>query len=49
MKITNVRTVVVEANYGWTLVRVYTDEDITGLGKSFLVPSLLQGGIGHDR
>lgn len=40
MKITNVRTAVVEANYDWTFIRVYTDEDITGLGESFLAPGL---------
>jgi gluconate/galactonate dehydratase len=31
---------VVEANYDWTFVRVYTDEGITGLGESFLAPDL---------
>lgn len=40
MKITDVRTAVVEANYDWTFVRVYTDEDITGLGESFVAPGL---------
>lgn len=27
MKITDVRTAVVEANYDWTFTRVYTDEE----------------------
>ena len=40
MKITDVRTAVVEANYDWTFVRVYTDGGITGLGESFLAPGL---------
>lgn len=40
MKITDVRTAVVEANYDWTFTRIYTDEGITGLGESFLAPGL---------
>ena len=40
MKITDVRTAVVEANYDWTFIRVYTDEGTTGLGESFLAPGL---------
>lgn len=40
MKITDVRTAVVEANYDWTFIRVYTDEGLTGLGESFLSPGL---------
>ncbi|MDQ3911325.1 MAG: mandelate racemase/muconate lactonizing enzyme family protein [Actinomycetota bacterium] len=40
MKITDVRTAVVEANYDWTFIRVRTDEGITGLGESFLAPGL---------
>jgi L-alanine-DL-glutamate epimerase-like enolase superfamily enzyme len=32
LEITDVKTAVVEANYYWTFVRVYTDEGITGLG-----------------
>ena len=40
MKITDVRTAVVEANYDWTYTRIYTDEGITGLGESFLAPAL---------
>ncbi|MDQ3303144.1 MAG: mandelate racemase/muconate lactonizing enzyme family protein [Actinomycetota bacterium] len=41
MKITDIRTAVVEANYDWTYTRVYTDEDITGIGESFLAPGLV--------
>lgn len=41
MKITDVRTAVVEANYDWTFVRVYTDDEgITGTGECFLAPGL---------
>ena len=40
MKITDVRTAVVEANYDWTFIRVYTDEGTTGIGESFLAPGL---------
>lgn len=42
MKITDVRTAVVEANYDWTFIRVYTDEGIYGTGESFLAPGLTQ-------
>jgi L-alanine-DL-glutamate epimerase-like enolase superfamily enzyme len=40
LKITDVRTAVVEANYDWTYTRIYTDEGITGIGESFLAPGL---------
>jgi hypothetical protein len=36
LKITNVRTAVVEANYDWTFTRIYTDEGITDLGEGSL-------------
>jgi L-alanine-DL-glutamate epimerase-like enolase superfamily enzyme len=35
MKITDVKTASVQANYLWTFVRVYTDEGITGLGECY--------------
>ncbi|MBV9452664.1 MAG: hypothetical protein JOZ19_00870 [Rubrobacter sp.] len=41
LKITDVRTAVVEASYGWTFIRVYTDEELLGLGESFLAPGLM--------
>jgi L-alanine-DL-glutamate epimerase-like enolase superfamily enzyme len=41
LKITDLRTAVVEANYDWTFIRVYTDEDIVGIGESFLAPGLV--------
>ena len=40
MKITGIKTAVVEANYDWTFVRVYTDEGTSGLGESFTAPGL---------
>lgn len=40
MKIVDVRTAVVEANYEWTYVRVYSDDGLTGLGESFCAPGL---------
>ncbi|MEO8659717.1 MAG: mandelate racemase/muconate lactonizing enzyme family protein [Bryobacteraceae bacterium] len=40
MKITNVTTAVVEANFDWILVRVETDEGITGYGESFFGPGI---------
>src|SRR5579859_626471 len=40
LKITDIRTAVVEANYDWTFIRIYTDEGIIGLGESFLAPAL---------
>lgn len=35
MKITDVRTAVIEGNFDWVLVRVYTDEGVTGLGEAY--------------
>ncbi|MDP8926143.1 MAG: hypothetical protein M3M97_04355 [Actinomycetota bacterium] len=40
MNITDFRTAVVEANYDWAFIRVYTDKGITGLGERFLTPGL---------
>jgi L-alanine-DL-glutamate epimerase-like enolase superfamily enzyme len=40
LKITDVRTAVVEANYDWTFTRIYTDDGLTGIGESFLAPGL---------
>ena len=41
MKIVDVRTAVVEANYDWTFVRIYADNGLVGLGESFLAPGLM--------
>ncbi len=35
MKITDVRTAVIKGNFPWVLVRVMTDEGITGLGEAY--------------
>ncbi|HEY8446845.1 MAG TPA: mandelate racemase/muconate lactonizing enzyme family protein [Thermomicrobiales bacterium] len=35
MKITNVSTAVIEGNFDWVLVRVDTDEGISGLGEAY--------------
>src|SRR5438270_3824642 len=40
MKITNVTTAVLEANFDWTFVKIETDEKITGYGEAFLGPGL---------
>jgi L-alanine-DL-glutamate epimerase-like enolase superfamily enzyme len=40
LKITRVLTAVIEANYDWTLVRIDTDEGISGIGESFCAPGL---------
>lgn len=40
MKITNVSTAVMESNFDWTIVRVETDEKITGYGEAFLGPGI---------
>ena len=40
MKITRLKTAVVEGNFDWTFVRIATDEGITGLGECFFAPGL---------
>lgn len=35
MKITKVRTAVIDGNLPWVLVRIETDEGITGLGEAY--------------
>jgi L-alanine-DL-glutamate epimerase-like enolase superfamily enzyme len=40
MRITRVTTAVIEANFDWTLVRVETDEGISGIGECFCAPGL---------
>ena len=42
MKITAVKTAVVEANYDYTYVRVYTDSGEYGTGESFFAPGLTE-------
>ncbi len=40
MRICDVRTAVVEANFDYTFVRVYTDTDLVGIGECFPGPGL---------
>ena len=40
MKITRVLTAVIEANYDWTIVRIDSDEGVSGLGEAFCAPGL---------
>jgi L-alanine-DL-glutamate epimerase-like enolase superfamily enzyme len=40
LKIIRLKTAVVEGNFDWTLVRLETDESITGLGECFFAPGL---------
>ena len=40
MKITNISTAVIESNFDWTIVKVETDDNITGYGEAFLGPGL---------
>lgn len=40
MKITRVSTAVLQANFDWTIVKIETDEKITGYGEAFVGPGL---------
>lgn len=40
MKISRLKTAVVEGNFDWTFVRIETDEGIQGLGECFFAPGL---------
>lgn len=40
MRITKVTSAVVEANFDWTLIRIDTDEGVSGLGEAFFAPGL---------
>ena len=40
MRITNITTAVMEANFDWTIVKVETDDGVTGYGEAFLGPGL---------
>ena len=40
MKIKHISTAVMEANFDWTIVKVETDDNITGYGEAFLGPGL---------
>lgn len=40
MRITRLKTAVVEGNFDWTFVRIETDEGVRGLGECFFAPGL---------
>src|ERR1700728_1862431 len=40
LKLTRLKTAVVEGNFDWTFVRIETDEGIRGLGECFFAPGL---------
>lgn len=40
MKITKLSTAVMESNFDWTIVKIETDENVTGYGEAFLGPGL---------
>jgi L-alanine-DL-glutamate epimerase-like enolase superfamily enzyme len=40
MRITRISTAVMESNFDWTIVKIETDEKITGYGEAFLGPGL---------
>jgi len=40
MRITRLKTAVVEGNFDWTFVRIETDEGVQGLGECFFAPGL---------
>jgi L-alanine-DL-glutamate epimerase-like enolase superfamily enzyme len=42
MKVVRVTTAVVEANYDWTIVRIDSDEGVSGWGEAFCAPGLTQ-------
>ncbi len=40
MKITRLTTAVTESNFNWTIVKIETDEELTGYGEAFVGPGL---------
>lgn len=40
MRIKDIQTAIIEANYDWTIIKVITDEGIEGLGEAFFAPGL---------
>jgi hypothetical protein len=43
LKITGLKTAVMEANYDWTFTRNYVGEEVMGLSEGFVAPGLSQG------
>jgi L-alanine-DL-glutamate epimerase-like enolase superfamily enzyme len=45
VEITDVQTVIVDGNYPWTLVRIYTDAGVCGIGESYwggAIPEIIE-------
>ena len=40
MKITRLSTAVLESNFDWTIIKIETDEGVTGYGEAFVGPAL---------
>ena len=47
LKVTVLRTAVVEAKHDWTFNRIYAGEKVTRLGERFVSSGLSQGRIHH--
>ncbi|HZR44655.1 MAG TPA: mandelate racemase/muconate lactonizing enzyme family protein [Ktedonobacteraceae bacterium] len=41
MKITDIRTAIIEANFPWNMIRVYTDTALVGLGEAYWGPGIM--------
>jgi len=41
MKITDIRTAIIRANFPWNLIRIYTDTEIIGLGEAYWGPGIV--------
>lgn len=41
MKITDIRTALIEGNFPWNLIRIYTDTGLVGLGKAYWGPGIM--------
>ncbi len=41
MKITDIRTAIIRANFPWNLIRIYTDSGIVGLGEAYWGPGIM--------
>ena len=40
MKIKNITSAVIEANFDWTIVKIETEDGVTGYGEAFVGPGL---------
>jgi L-alanine-DL-glutamate epimerase-like enolase superfamily enzyme len=41
LKITDIRTAIIEANFPWNLIRIYTDSGLVGLGEAYWGPGIM--------